>query len=289
MTIKKLPSTERPYEKAQMYGIENLSNSELLAIIIKTGTKEKTSVQLAQEILSIESKNKENIQFLQDISLEELTKIKGIGIVKAIQIKAVCEMAKRISKPLNANKVQIRSSASVANLLMNEMKYEKREKVKVLVLNTKNVLIKIIDVSYGGTNSAIIEPKDILAEFQIRTLAMNFWATIEHSLNYKYKQHIPKEIQDKLKEAADSAFNLDEQMLEIKDEIKDAQRLFEVKSDIITNIMNNIMTLMSLGKAAEASRYQVMLNKLVDEGEVWELNSLLDSIKKDIVRYKDNE
>lgn len=166
MTIKKLPSTERPYEKAQMYGIENLSNSELLAIIIKTGTKEKTSVQLAQEILSIESKNKENIQFLQDISLEELTKIKGIGIVKAIQIKAVCEMAKRISKPLNANKVQIRSSASVANLLMNEMKYEKREKVKVkvLVLNTKNVLIKIIDVSYGGTNSAIIEPKDILAE-----------------------------------------------------------------------------------------------------------------------------
>lgn len=162
MTIKKLPSTERPYEKAQMYGIENLSNSELLAIIIKTGTKEKTSVQLAQEILSIESKNKENIQFLQDISLEELTKIKGI--VKAIQIKAVCEMAKRISKPLNANKVQIRSSASVANLLMNEMKYEKREKVKVLVLNTKNVLIKIIDVSYGGTNSAIIEPKDILAE-----------------------------------------------------------------------------------------------------------------------------
>ena len=132
-------------------------------------------------------------------------------------------------------------------------------------------------------------PKDILAEFQIRTLAMNFWATIEHSLNYKYKQHIPKQIQDKLKEAADSAFNLDEQMLEIKDEIKDAQRLFEVKSDIITNIMNNIMTLMSLGKAAEASRYQVMLNKLVDEGEVWELNSLLDSIKKDIVRYKDNE
>ena len=131
-------------------------------------------------------------------------------------------------------------------------------------------------------------PNPILAEFQIRTLAMNFWATIEHSLNYKYKQHIPKEIQDKLKLAADSAFNLDEQMLEIKDEIKDAQRLFEVKSDIITNIMNNIMTLMSLGKTGEASRYQVMLNKLIEEGEVWELNNLLDSIKRDIIRYKDN-
>ena len=78
-------------------------------------------------------------------------------------------------------------------------------------------------------------------------------------------------------------------MLEIKDEIKDAQRLFEVKSDIITNIMNNIMTLMSIGKIAEASRYQVMLNKLVDEGEVWELNNLLSSIKKDIIRYKESE
>lgn len=131
-------------------------------------------------------------------------------------------------------------------------------------------------------------PKDILAEFQIRTLAMNFWATIEHSLNYKYKKHIPEEIMTKLKEAADSAFNLDELMLGIKDEIKDAQRLFEVKSDLITNIMNSILTLMSLGKVGEASRYEIILNRLVEEGEVWELNNLLDSIKRDIERYKEN-
>ncbi len=89
MIIKKLPVLERPYEKAQMYGIENLSNAELLAIIIKTGTKEKTSIELAQEILSIEKNGKENIQFLQDVTIQDLTKIKGVGIVKAIQIKAV--------------------------------------------------------------------------------------------------------------------------------------------------------------------------------------------------------
>ena len=65
MTIKKLPELERPYEKAMLYGIQSLSNPELLAIIIKTGTKEKTSVELAQEILSIEKRGKENIQFLQ--------------------------------------------------------------------------------------------------------------------------------------------------------------------------------------------------------------------------------
>jgi putative GTP pyrophosphokinase len=131
-------------------------------------------------------------------------------------------------------------------------------------------------------------PVEILAEFQIRTLAMNFWATTEHSLNYKYKQQIPNELKEKLKSAADAAFKLDEQMLEIKDEIKDAQKLFEVKSDIISNIMNKILTLNSIGRRGEGSRFEKSLNKLIEEGEVWELNSLLFSIKKEIDKYKDN-
>lgn len=164
MTIKNLPELERPYEKAQLYGIQSLSNSELLAIIIKTGTKEKTSVELAQEILSIEKSEKDNIQFLQDVSIEELTKIKGIGKVKATQIKAICELNKRMTRPIQKAEIRIRTAENVAQLLMNEMQYEKREKVKVLVLNTKNILLRIIDVSYGGTNSAVIEPKDILTE-----------------------------------------------------------------------------------------------------------------------------
>ena len=127
--------------------------------------------------------------------------------------------------------------------------------------------------------------KDILAEFQIRTLAMNFWATIEHSLNYKYKKNLPKDIQFKLKRAADAAFTLDEEMLEIKDEIKDAQTLFEVKSDIISSIMNSILNLISIGKVAEATRYQISLNKLIEEGEVWELNNLLRAVQRDIDKY----
>ena len=128
---------------------------------------------------------------------------------------------------------------------------------------------------------------ELLVEFQIRTLAMNFWATIEHSLNYKYKQHIPEQLKEKLKRSADAAFRLDEEMLEIKDEIKDAQKLFEVKSNLISNIMNLLLTLISLGKEAEASRYQKTLNKLIEEGEVWELNSLLFSVKREIEKYKD--
>lgn len=131
-------------------------------------------------------------------------------------------------------------------------------------------------------------PVEILVEFQIRTLAMNFWATIEHSLNYKYKQQIPAELKAKLKSAADAAFRLDEEMLEIKDEIKDAQKLFEVKSDIISNIMSNILTLTSLGRGAESSRYEKALNKLIEDGEVWELNNLLYLIKRDIEKFRDN-
>ena len=164
MTIKKLPISERPYEKMQMYGSENLSNSELLAIIIKTGTNEKTSVELAQEILKLGSQDRNDLHFLQDLSIEEFMQIKGIGKVKAIQLKAVCELTKRMSRPIENINIKIRIPLDVAKLLMNELKFEKREKVKVLMLNRRNILLKIIDVSYGGTNSAIIEPKDILAE-----------------------------------------------------------------------------------------------------------------------------
>ena len=164
MIIKKLPVLERPYEKAQMYGIENLSNAELLAIIIKTGTKEKTSIELAQEILSIEKNGKENIQFLQDVTIQNLTKIKGVGIVKAIQIKAVCELNKRMARPISKEVIKISRAYDVYQLLTNEMRYEKREKLKVLALNTRNILLKIIDVSQGGTSSIAIDLKDILSE-----------------------------------------------------------------------------------------------------------------------------
>ena len=129
--------------------------------------------------------------------------------------------------------------------------------------------------------------KEILAEFQIRTLAMNFWATIEHSLNYKYKKQLPDVVRDKLKKAADAALELDELMLDIKDEIKDAQKLFEIKSDIITNIMNNILALKSFGKVQEASRFESSLNKLVQDGEINELNNLLVLVKKEVKKYRD--
>lgn len=162
--MKELPISERPYEKLEMYGSNSLSNAELLAIIIKTGTREESSVTIAQKILKLNKEQEDNLKFLQNISINELTKIKGIGKIKAIQLKAVAELNKRMSRPILDNKVKITCPQDVANLLIDELKNEKREIVKVLILNTKNIVDKILDVSYGTANLAIVTPKDVLAE-----------------------------------------------------------------------------------------------------------------------------
>lgn len=164
--IKQLPESERPYEKLEIYGEKTLSNAELLAIIIKSGTKENTSVELANKILSLTtgSGSEELLQSLQNISLEEFQKIKGIGKVKAIQLKAVCELARRMAQPLNKKNIKVKSSEDVAELLMQELRFETVEYVKLILLNAKNIILKIIDISKGGMNSAIVEPKEILQE-----------------------------------------------------------------------------------------------------------------------------
>lgn len=158
-----MPLSERPYEKLELYGESFLSNSELLAIIIGSGTKDETSISLAQRVLNLNGLKDNNLRFLQSISISELMKLKGIGKVKAIRLKALGEITKRMEKPIK-NEIYINSSKDVANLLMPEMRFEKREIVKLIMLNIKNKILKIINVSIGGTNYAVIEPKDILAE-----------------------------------------------------------------------------------------------------------------------------
>ena len=140
--MKELPLSERPYEKLEMYGETSLSNSELLAIIIKSGTKEESSVEIAQRILNMNlSEDSNSLRFLQEISIEELKKIKGIGKVKAIQLKAICELSKRMSRPIHL-----------------------KELVKVIILNNKNMVLKIVDAAIGGGNFAVIEPKQVLTD-----------------------------------------------------------------------------------------------------------------------------
>ena len=141
MKIKELPQSERPYEKLEMYSANRLSNAELLAIVIKSGTKEHTSIELAQKILNLKQENGTNLRFLQDVSITELMQIKGIGRVKAIQLKAICELAKRMARPLREMQVVIHTPEDLANLLMEELRYEKRETVKDLEKSCNETLI----------------------------------------------------------------------------------------------------------------------------------------------------
>lgn len=165
LKIKELPIGERPYEKLELFGEKSLSNAELLAIIIKSGTKEETSIELAQKILKLNNNsNEDELNFLRDLSLEELMNIKGIGKVKAIQLKAVCELSIRMNKPTDYKKIKIKEPYDIAKILMHDLRFLKREIVKVVILNNKNVILKILDVSLGGTNFAKIEVKDILGE-----------------------------------------------------------------------------------------------------------------------------
>lgn len=162
--ITELPKYERPYEKLEIYGEKELSNSELLAILIESGTKEESSIQLAQKVLAICKESLENeLRFLQNISIEELKKIKGIGRVKAIRLKATFELAKRMSQPV-AEDIFVYSSSDVAKIFMEELMYEKREIVKLIILNNKNKILRIQNISLGGTNYAVIEPKEVLSE-----------------------------------------------------------------------------------------------------------------------------
>ena len=163
MKIKDLPEIEKPYEKLESFGASKLSDAELLAVLLKSGTKNKTSVQLAQEILMLD-KEKKGLGFLMDISLEELQKIKGLGRVKAIQVKAFAEFASRFARPSKLIRRVITCPEDVANIVMGELKNETQEIIKTVILNSQNELMRIITNSIGTINSNTIEIREILKE-----------------------------------------------------------------------------------------------------------------------------
>jgi putative GTP pyrophosphokinase len=128
--------------------------------------------------------------------------------------------------------------------------------------------------------------KEILAEIQIRTLAMNFWATIEHSLNYKYKSNMPINIKERLRASAEAAAKLDLEMCEIRNEIIRAQLMFEEKSNVIRDIVDSIRVLHSSGKQDIALGFQEAFDKICNTGDQEALDNLLMAIKAELPRYQ---
>lgn len=160
LRIKEIPELERPYEKLKMYGADKLSDSELLAIIIKTGTKDENSLQIATRVLKLVNK----LSDLQNLSIKELCQIKGIGEVKSIQIKAMCELIKRMNNENSVSKKKVNQGRDVYNLIGRELRDEKQEIVKIIVLNNKNEIVEIKDVVKGSNNYANFTINNIIAE-----------------------------------------------------------------------------------------------------------------------------
>jgi len=157
-TLKELPVSEQPREKLFNHGVETLSNAELLAIIIRTGHREDTALEVANRILSLDESG---ITYLSDITFEELTTVKGIGICKAAQVLAVIEIGKRINRRGSLDKIKVTSPDILANLMMDEMRYLFKEHFKIALLDTKNQIIGIENISVGTLNASIVHPRDV--------------------------------------------------------------------------------------------------------------------------------
>lgn len=163
LRIKNIPEADRPYEKLEKIGAQALSTSELLAIIIKTGTKKESSLDIAKILLSKKKNGLKGIEYIEWASISELMTYSGIGRVKAIELKACIEIAKRYSIK-EEKTVKIISPKNVYDLLSYEMQNLEVEEIKIVILNTKAYVKSVVTISKGALNSTCITMKEILIE-----------------------------------------------------------------------------------------------------------------------------
>lgn len=162
-TMKELPKEERPYEKCTHYGANSLTNVELLAILLRTGTKGVTALELARSILNPLHMNS-NILNIHHWNREQLLKVNGIGGVKAVQILCISELTKRLSKATAHQGLSFTNPSSIADYYMEDLRHQKQEQLKLLLLNTKAKLIGETDISKGTVNASLISPRELFLE-----------------------------------------------------------------------------------------------------------------------------
>ena len=170
--IKELPPDERPYEKCLHSGPEKLTDSELLAVVLRSGTRGSSSVQLADEVLHL-GQNEQGLLGIYHISMEDLMQIRGIGQVKAVQIKCIGELSKRIATREAGKLLDFHSPDTIAAYYMERMRHEEQEQMICTMLNTKNQFLGDEVISRGTVNSSLVSPRDlILAAFRHRAVYM---------------------------------------------------------------------------------------------------------------------
>lgn len=158
MNIKNLPMEERPMEKILSTGVRNLSNTELLAVIIRTGTKAESAIGLSERILSQVGGG---IKGLLNVSPEELMEIPGVGIAKACALSAAVELTKRLGRSGFEKRLSVSCAREAAEIFMEDLRFERKEHFKTLLLDTKGKVIHIDEVSIGDLTMAPAHPREI--------------------------------------------------------------------------------------------------------------------------------
>ena len=160
-TIKEMYKEDRPYEKCEKFGAENLTDTELLAILIRTGTKGENSLELSRKLL-YKNGFHNGLAGIHKWSLDELIQIKGIGKVKAIQLVCLSELSKRLASTVG--KLDFSSPRTIADYYMEDMRHRTREILKLIFLNTRCRLIGECNVSEGTIDSALVSPRELFIE-----------------------------------------------------------------------------------------------------------------------------
>lgn len=197
-SIKNWAVDDRPREKLLGKGRESLSDSELLAILINSGNKNKSAVELAKEVLAL---GKNNLNELGKISLKELMKIKGIGEAKAITLTAALELGRRRQAGTTLNKTFVRSSVELAEFLKTTLKDYSYEVFGVVYLNKANKINHFEIISKGGMTSTIVDPRIVFKKaFEVE--ATSVVLCHNHPSGSLKPSRVDEEITSKIKEAA---------------------------------------------------------------------------------------
>lgn len=160
---KNYKTIQLPYEKCISNGPHSLTDVELMAVLLRCGTKYENVLTLADKILSLYKTNSKFLN-LSRATFEELVSIKGIGKVKAVQIMCVFELAKRIAREPFKESIQVQSPNIIAGMFMQEMRLLDTEHVYLLLLNNKNSIIKKIVLSKGSVNASVLEPREVFVQ-----------------------------------------------------------------------------------------------------------------------------
>lgn len=228
---------------------------------------------------------------------EEYSSIEFVtGRIK--RISSILEKMKRLQVPMEKIETGIEDIAGIRIMCQFVQDIDHiadliRQRKDMKVIYEKDYVTYKKESGYRSFHMIIDYPvqtslgmKNVLAEIQIRTLAMNFWATIEHSLNYKYKESLPEELYKRLQKAAEAAFVLDQEMASIRSEIMEAQQLFEDRSNLVSKVLSDIQELYFYPRVREAIQFQLRFNELWENEEMWNLNELHLEIQAAIHRAK---